>query len=302
MTYSTQVQASAQISGMNVSLYDLGLRNQTTDEMMIRPNLTSQEILQKYIPWLKRQNTRQEHIYIRPAASLTEHNLILLDDLNPITLSQLLRQYSPNALVETSPSNFQVWLKFNLNMLPVTRTALGRDLAQQFDCDTNAANHLQFGRLAGFTNCKQKYQKANGYYPFTTLIATNGRIHELPTQFIIPTSSTPNPIPSKDVVKPNTKIINKVNNPASIYTLLSAKISTTDQSIADYAVACEAVKLGYSNEQIEVILRAGSDLDARRPGFVDDYIERTVNAAQTKILADGLPDCPIDSSVENQYD
>jgi hypothetical protein len=48
-------------------------------------------------------------------------------------------------------------------------TFTAQTLAEQYDADPSAADWRRFGRLPGFTNCKPKYRKPDGLFPFVRL-------------------------------------------------------------------------------------------------------------------------------------
>jgi hypothetical protein len=59
-----------------------------------------------------------------------------------------------------------------------TSTAAARALADRFGGDPGAADWRHFGRLAGFTNRKPQYRRANGLYPFVQIADHNpGVVH-----------------------------------------------------------------------------------------------------------------------------
>src|SRR5690348_15267308 len=67
------------------------------------------DTLLRSVPWLQTQNYAGRHIYVRPKG---EHNLSLVDDLTADAITTMDRDGFHAALVvETSPSNFQAWLK-----------------------------------------------------------------------------------------------------------------------------------------------------------------------------------------------
>lgn len=74
--------------------------------------------------------------------------------------------FEPAVIVETSPGNFQTWLNHGRVLSTAESTAAARALAEKFGGDKGAADWRHFGRLAGLTNRKPKYQASNGRYPF----------------------------------------------------------------------------------------------------------------------------------------
>ena len=48
-------------------------------------------------------------------------------------------------------------------------TFAAQTLAKRYNADPSAADWRRFGRLPGFTNCKPKYRKPDGLFPFVRL-------------------------------------------------------------------------------------------------------------------------------------
>ena len=93
--------------------------------------------------------------------------------------------FNPAVIVETSPGNFQAWLKHPERLSKEVGTAAARTLAEKFGGDRGAADWRHFGRLAGFTNRKAKYLDAStGLYPFVRLIEAGGEIYPEAERFL----------------------------------------------------------------------------------------------------------------------
>ena len=76
--------------------------------MVLREGWGAKQVL-KSLLWLRRENLNRGHIYVRPAGA---HGLSLVDDLKAATLVRMKADgFAPAAVVETSPGNFQAWLK-----------------------------------------------------------------------------------------------------------------------------------------------------------------------------------------------
>jgi hypothetical protein len=117
---------------------------------------------------LKYRNARRSHIYIRPSG---EHRFTTLDDLHETALARLsVDGFDPCAVVETSAGNFQAWLKIRERFRSSSEPLPRRTLAERSDADPSAADWRRFGRLPGFTNCKPKYRKSDGLFPFVCLL------------------------------------------------------------------------------------------------------------------------------------
>src|SRR3984885_11227976 len=93
--------------------------------------------------------------------------------------------FSPAVVVETSPRNYQAWLKHPESLNKELSTAAARALAEKFGGDRGAADWRHFGRLAGFTSRKAKYRDAStGLYPFVRLIEARGSIYPEAERFL----------------------------------------------------------------------------------------------------------------------
>src|SRR6202023_1154647 len=112
------------------------------------------------------------NIYVRPKG---EHDLSLVDDLTADAVKRMkAKHFTPAAVVETPPGNFQAWLKHPHQLPRALSTMAARKLAEEFGGDRGAADWRHFGRLAGFTNPKPKYMTDRGLFPFVRLIEAPG--------------------------------------------------------------------------------------------------------------------------------
>jgi hypothetical protein len=166
----TQNAVERMLEALDAPTYDLGVLN----ERGMLPglaNLTAHAVLAR-IPLLKAHNARGAHIYIRPAG---EHRFTVLDDLNADSVTHLAGDgFEPCAVVETSLGNFQAWLKHDDVYPAPLSTFIAQNLAKRYQADPSAADWRRFGRLPGFTNCKPKYRKSNGLYPYVLLRSATG--------------------------------------------------------------------------------------------------------------------------------
>ena len=153
------------LAAIHAPAYDIGI---LTDRGMLPglANLSAANVLSR-IPLLRAHNAKGAHIYIRPSG---EHRFTVLDDLSQESVDRLAADgYEPCAVVETSPGNFQAWLKHDDVYPAHLSTFVAQTLAQRYQADPSAADWRRFGRLPGFTNCKPKYLQSNGLYPYVLL-------------------------------------------------------------------------------------------------------------------------------------
>ena len=174
-----EITVRKMLTAIKALFYDVGVLSHRG----MLPGLDSipaQEVLTR-LSLLKYRNARGSHIYIRPSG---QHRYTVLDDLNETTLSRLLTdRFIPCAVVETSAGNFQAWLKHSSVSPKLVGTFAAQTLASRYDADPSAADWRRFGRLPGFTNCKTKYQRLDGLFPFVRLKSNTGQQYPMADDF-----------------------------------------------------------------------------------------------------------------------
>lgn len=161
------------LQAIDAPLYDIGV---LSDRGMLRglDSLTADAVLSR-LPLLRYRNARGSHIYIRPSG---EHRFTVLDDLSDAALARLAPDgFGPCAVVETSPGNFQAWLRHPEVLPKLLGTLAAQTLAARYGADPSAADWRRFGRLPGFTNCKPKHRRPDGFFPFVRLRSHTGKVY-----------------------------------------------------------------------------------------------------------------------------
>src|SRR6201981_696277 len=171
---STDQAVQLQAARMHSEVFEIGLFDPNSHRQML-PRVWDRNTLLRSISWLRVKNERGRNIYIRPSG---EHRLTLIDDIGWRAVVRLKEEgFEPAVIVETSPSNFQVWLNHGVALSKDLSTIAARLLARRFLGDPASADWRHYGRLAGFTNRKEKYRRENGLYPFVLLRGGCGRIY-----------------------------------------------------------------------------------------------------------------------------
>jgi len=227
----------------------------TPDKKKAYPRIWSANEVIKNIPYLTSKNELSNtdeifDIYIRPL----DDRFILLDDLN-INILSALAIIKPCLLMETSPGNFQSWVK--LQQVPPERSAqlqIWRTLAAMFKADMNSAKPEQIGRLPGFFNRKVKYSPD---YPFV-------KLHNFLDRFSTWESGNP-----QSTIPPPVVNQHHANNSKA----------GKDRSAFDYAIVCSMIERGKTDDEIRSYLLLKSDKAKARN---DDYVGRTINKARKK--------------------
>lgn len=299
----TYLAMRKQLVSMCCSGYEIGLRNRESGKMLPRRWIET-EIL-KSVDWLKHQNLNGHDIYIRPAPIKVDEQwfnpgLILVDDL---TIGQLDRMdsngHNPAAIIETSPLNFQAWVRVSHQPISsVLATQIGKWLAQRYQGDMNSADWRHYGRLAGFTNQKPQYAANRGKHPYVLAGRCNGKIAVEAEKMLLEASLISEGInhhqdpssSSQEDLNANQEHIHSRGNPALdpaayFQRLLSSFVlefgSDFDESRGDWMIVKSMLVNDFSDEQIRIALtQCSPNLHQRKQGHVQDYIERTIRNAK----------------------
>jgi hypothetical protein len=176
---STEAIARNMLAAIEAPLYDIGV---LSDRGMLPglDGIPASTVIER-LALLQYRNARGSHIYVRPSG---EHRYTVLDDLDETSLARLTRDgFAPCAVVETSTSNFQAWLKHPVVFPKLMGTFAAQNLAARYDADPSAADWRRFGRLPGFTNCKPKYRRPDGLFPFVRLLSHTGQQYPMAETF-----------------------------------------------------------------------------------------------------------------------
>ena len=169
-----------QLRAMGCEHFDLGIKRDA-GEMILREGQGAREI-EEAIKWLRHENAKGAHIYVRPAGL---HSLSLMDDLSAEAIERMKTEgFTPAVVVETSPNNFQAWLNHGQVLDAGTSTRAAKQLVERFGGDPSSADWRHFGRLAGFTNPKRERQLPSGLRPFARLRSATGRVYSKASEFL----------------------------------------------------------------------------------------------------------------------
>lgn len=173
--------AMDQLKALDADRFDIGVKR-TSGTMILRESWGAKQVL-KSLLWLRRENLNRGHIYVRPSGV---HRLSLIDDLTANALGRMKTEgFEPAVVVETSPGNFQAWLKHSQALDPAISTQAAKMLAERFSGDLGSADWRHFGRLAGFTNPKPNRRLDCGLQPFARLVEAGGQVYSRAKAFIV---------------------------------------------------------------------------------------------------------------------
>jgi hypothetical protein len=275
-----------QMTAMGPDLFEVGAYKATAEsdrepEMMLRT--WDRQTLLASIPWLRYQNLHGRNIYIRPKG---EHSLSLVDDLKSPAIERMKAEgFTPAIVIETSPGNFQAWLNHGRILPKDLSTATARALAERFGGDKGAADWRHFGRLAGFSNRKEKYRGEDGLYPFVRLHQATGQVYGQADNFV-------NTVKQKleaekiEAERRRRAVLEVRTMPAhlkNIEDFRQAPIYAGDGNRIDLAYAVYALSHGVPEQEVRAAI-ASRDLSHKGNERRQlDYVNRTIKKAYERI-------------------
>jgi hypothetical protein len=218
----------------------------------------------KCIGWLRRENARGAHIFVRPE---WPHALSLIDDLRADALEEMGKTgFEPAVVVETSPNNFQVWLNHGRVLSDrFLSTLVARQLASRFGGDRGSCDWRHFGRLAGFTNQKKERRLLNGFQPFVRLRSSDGNVYSAAKEFLREVEV----LKREHLSIREPRGVARTGDPDTSVRPITSFHSNSryggDLHRADMAWAVHAAAHGLSREQIEHQILNSRDLSKKGP-------------------------------------
>lgn len=291
MTDRTLEAVTKQIQAMGCEVFEVGLFNPMAsgNEPVMIPRTWDTEALLRSVPWLKYQNRNGRNIYVRPQG---EHRLSLIDDLKADDIQNMKTSgFTPAAVVQTSPDNFQAWIKHPEVLDKETSTAAARALAQRFGGDPGAADWRHFGRLSGYSNRKEKYKGSDGLYPFVRLMESSGAEYEQGREFLAAVRTQI----EKDRAE-RARISEAARAPRSVSAGPLKGIDEFradaryggDGTRVDLAYAVYALSHGAAETDIIAALHSRDLSHKGSQKRQDDYVRRTIQKAATVVRGESL--------------
>jgi hypothetical protein len=243
------------------------------------------ETLLRSVPWLRLQNRDSWHIYIRPEG---EHELSLVDDLTSEAVSAMkLGGFDPAVLVQTSPGNYQAWLRHGERLEREVSTAAARALAEKFGGDKGAADWRHFGRLGGFSNRKASYQDVmTGLYPFVRVIEAEGRVYPAAGVFV---AEIRQQAERRNQERARFGLSGIGADSGSLRTIEAFRADARyggDGNRIDLAWAIHALSHGANEDEVAAAIRSRDLSKKGTQRRQDEYVERTLRQAARRLGAD----------------
>lgn len=285
----TTAVVASQLGTMGRQVFEVGLfkPDATDGEAIMLPRTWDADTLLRSVPWLRHQNRDGRNIYIRPHG---EHNLSLVDDLNSDAILVMKRQgFSPALVIQTSPGNYQAWLKHPEQLNRELGTAAARALAERFGGDRGAADWRHFGRLAGLTNRKAKYHDAaTGLYPFVLLIEADGKVYPEAERFLAGIAEDlDRQRGERERVRHHAMTAAESSHPRvpskTIDAFRADPRYAGDGTRIDLAFAIYALSHGSGAEEIAAAIRSRDLSHKGNERRQNDYVKRTIDKARAVI-------------------
>jgi hypothetical protein len=272
---------------MGSELFEVGLYDPDpgASKPIMIPRVWDSETIVKSVAWLRHQNREGRNIYIRPKG---EHDLSMVDDLTQQAVSTMKQAgFTPALVVETSPGNYQAWLKHPERLGREVSTASARALAEKFGGDRGAADWRHFGRLSGFTNRKARHRDAaTGLYPFVRLIEVGGEVYPEAGRFLAAVKSDLERYRIERERLRECAATTRSVPPPELKTIHMFRADARyggDGTRIDLAYAVYAFSRGVTATEVEAAIRSRDLSHKGNERRQNDYVERTIKKALTSI-------------------
>ena len=228
---------------------------------------------------------KMENIYFSPYNFETKSNIIWLDDININKLTEKQKEYI--TLIETSPNNYQGYIKLDKMITKETYKKIVAYFINKFSVDKSSNDFIHLRRFPGVYSWKHYYTK--GIIHYIKQINTSKILETKKLIKKIENITHPPQNTDKSVFFTNTdKSVflninyNKLYN--TLYAILNNNFKVMDYNIVDFRFSL--ILYYYFNikdiEMLKDILQKCSiNIQQRKQGHVDDYIERTINKVVT---------------------
>lgn len=282
-----------QLEQMGGDSFRIGVVFDDKHKVTYHRNWNKAEVLAN-IPTLKRENVRGGHIFIKP--NLVDHDLVMVDDVSFDDLENMAKNgHKPTLSVETSPDNYQAWVKLPKSLSEDERKPIAQILAKTYDADIASADAHHYGRLAGFTNQKAKHQNSRGHFPFVLLRESNGQVATAGHELIAQAREVPRIENARaiDHLKQTIKTTPEAQRVfvADMKSLEAKYGQEIDYSRADWMITQKMLKAGFEPADIGgAMVKHSPHIEERKRDInVEQYVNRTINNAQEAIKVERRP-------------
>ncbi len=272
-----------QARAMSARVFEVGLFDPTVAQGTMLPRVWDLDTLLRSVSWLRLMNSQGRNIYIRPR---DEHPLSLIDDASAQAIELMKSEgFAPAVVLETSPRNFQAWLCHGQILPKHLSTFAARLLASRFDGDLASADWRHFGRLAGFTNRKDKYRRMDGSFPYVRLHEATGLVYPKADEFVAEAKR----LCERDQAKHPTLVSLRWSRQvfSSLKSIEDFRVKPNyagDHTRIDLAYAVYALAHGVPEHEVRAAI-ASRDLSHKgNRKRQEEYLDRTIKKARQRII------------------
>lgn len=263
------------------------LRNPTADGLL------------RLLPLLKARNAAGAHVYARPADTA----YVLVDDVDEDGLDAMgLAGHRPAAVVATSPWNHQVWLRLagpGAGPPAAVASQTAKLAAERYGGDRGAASAVQLGRLPGFTNRKPRHERADGSFPYVTLLSTSDGVDDEARYLMWVAAGVEEHARRLRLELPRAEVVGRQARlrpcrPEEEYREARRRVDAAlppgtrlDRSRLDHAVARRLLGRGATRDRVGAVLLAGDCAAEMHGAEAQAYVARTIAAAAGELAREG---------------
>lgn len=225
----------------------------------------------KNLGYVRAMNAQGKNIFIRP---VHEARFMLADDLDQRRLEKHHLDgddafRAGRMVVETSPENYQVWIRADRNMEPEEKSYW----LKRMGSDPGAAPLNRWGRAPGFRNRKDRHRDASGGFPLAKLVWID--------------FETPARVPAAPVshLPRGGRVPFRAARKSSFLSIGRSDYDAGDESRTDFRFALALARRGATDAEIKARIEAertewgNHSGDKRR----DAYLARTLRKARSVI-------------------
>ena len=224
----------------------------------------------RLIPYLKAENANGRHILMQPAPGI-QPTFLLADDL---TWSDIQKQhmapdqtFKPGRMVvETSPENYQVWIRSDRALDLKEKRYWLRRLGSDPGADPNG----RWGRCPGFRNRKESHRRPDGGYPLSRLVWIDWK-----RSASIPVPGDQRPLDLQITLPPQPLVGGVCRHDVS-----RGDYDRQDESATDFAYALALARRNATDEEIKARIMLERQVwnnhlgEAKRRAYIDRTIAR----------------------------
>jgi len=231
---------------------------------------------------------KMENVYFSPYEYETKTNIIWLDDIDINKLTNKQKEYI--TLIETSPNNYQGYIKLDKKINKETYKKVVAYFVNKFDIDKSSNDFRHLRRISGVYSWKHYYSKGILHYikqiNTSKILETNKLLKKIKTN-----KDTQPPVSqlySCDTSNTDKSVLKNIDYKKlynTLYAILQDDFNNKiDYNIVDFRftlILYYYLNIKDTNMLKNILQNCSINIQQRKHGHIDDYIERTINKIYT---------------------